>query len=289
MSQSKDYFKNFVNNHKFTFVASLASILSLALGLVIFFPAQKRPFYSVRSFNLINDSSSTIENLDIKYKVCNDNRQKEDCELEAIKSLTVTKILFWNGGRTKIDKTDIDDNPITIAVLNNHQILEAKLLHSSSDKTKFELEQTIVPQNENNKTESQKTYTINFAFLVSGDGGVIQVVHTGLSSKDITLSGYVEDSKLKENIKLVEVNRRKIEFIDILLFLPVTILLVSFLVYSFKDYKKRKNYLSLSFFLLYSLIYLSWLIFIAFPTFYQSTMNFPVNSYEVFNSEITPE
>ena len=139
MSQSKDYFKDFVNNHKFTFVASIASILGFVLTLVIFFPAQKRPFYSVRSFNLIHNFSSTIENLDIKYKVCNDNLQKENCELEAVKSLTVTKILFWNGGRTKIDKTDIDDNPITIVALNNHQILEAKLLHSSSDTTKFKL------------------------------------------------------------------------------------------------------------------------------------------------------
>lgn len=273
MSQSKDYFKNFVNNHKFTFVASLASILSLALGLVIFFPAQKRPFYSVRSFNLINDSSSTIDNLDIKYKVCDDNLSKESCQLEEIKSLTVTKILFWNGGRTKIDKTDIDDNLITIVASGKNSILDGETLHISNDKTDFKFD--------------REANTINFDFLDSGDGGVIEIIHTGLSDEDIILDGYVEESKFNGNIKLVEVNRRKIEFKDILLFLLVTILLVSFLVYSFKDYKKRKNYLSLSFFLLYSLIYFLWLIFIAFPTFYQSTMNFPVNSYEVFNSEIT--
>lgn len=237
--------------------------------------------------SIFNDSSSTIDNLDIKYRSCNDNLRKENCQLKEIKGLTVTKILFGNGGRTKIDDTDIEVNPITIVALNNHQILEAKLLHSSSDKTKFELEQTIVPQNENNKTESQKIHTINFAFLEFGDGGVIQVVHTGLSSKDITLSGHVEDSKLKENIKLVKIKGQKVEFIDIFFFLLATILLVFFLVYSFKDYKKRKTPLSSTFFLLYSLIYISGLIFIGFPTFYQSTMNYPVNSYKVFNSEIT--
>lgn len=275
MSQSNSSFENFVSNPKFTFVISIASILSLALGLVIFFPAQKRPFYSVRSFNLIHDSSSTIENLDIKYKVCNDNRQKEDCELEAIKSLTVTKILFWNGGRTKIDKTDIDDNPITIVASGKNSILDGETLHISNDKTDFKFD--------------REANTINFDFLDSGDGGVIEIIHTGLSDEDIILDGYVEESKFNGNIKLIEVNRKKIDFIDILLFLPVTIWLVSFLVYSFKDYKKRKTPLSLSSFLLYSLIYISWLIFIGFPTFYQSNTNYPVNSYKVFNSEITPE
>ena len=290
MSQSKDYFENFVNNHKFIFVASLASILGLAFSLVTFPPAQKRPFYSVRSFDLINNSSSTIENLDIKYKVCNDNLQKEDCELEEIKSLTVTKILFWNGGRTKIDKTDIDDNPITIAVLNNHQILEAKLLHSSNDETKFELKETIPTQKvNNNKPESQKIYTINFAFLESGGGGVIQVIHTGLSDKDITLSGHVEDSKLKENIKLVEINGQKVELIDIILFLIATTIFLLYLCLLYMDYKRNGSFSALPFLILYLLLYLLWFVFVGFPRLYQSTWKYPADSYEVFNSEITPE
>ena len=190
MNQSNDSFKNFVNNHKFTFVTGIASLLCLALGLVVFFPPHKRPFYSVKSFNLINDSSSTIENLDIKYKVCKDKLAKENCQLENIQSLTVTRILFWNGGRTKIDKTDIDDNPITIVTSKGNKILEAKLLHSSNKKTDSRL--------------NQQTNIINFDFLDSGNGGVLQVVHTGLSDEDIVLDGYVEDSKFDGNIKLIK-------------------------------------------------------------------------------------
>ncbi|MGK7895258.1 MAG: hypothetical protein AB4372_16955, partial [Xenococcus sp. (in: cyanobacteria)] len=161
MNRSNESFKNFVNNYKFTFVASIASILGLLLGSTIFFPPQKRPFYSVKSFNIINNSISKIENLDIKYKLCSSNQKELECKSENIQSLTVTRLLFWNGGRKKIDKTDVDDNPIEIVASDNNTILEAKVIHSSNDKTNFRL-------------NSEKN-TIHFNFLDSSNGGVIQV------------------------------------------------------------------------------------------------------------------
>ena len=274
MSQSKDYFKNFVNNHKFTFVASIASILGLVLGLVIFFPAQKRPFYSVRSFNLINDSSSTIENLDIKYKVCNDNRQKEDCKLEAIKSLTVTQILFWNGGRTKIDKTDVDDNPITIVASDDNKILEAKVVHISNDKTNFSLE--------------QKTNIIHFNFLDSGNGGVIQIVHTGLSNENITLDGYVEESRFNGKIERIIISKTSYGLL-IVLFLGILFFFPWFLFKLYKDFSKdlstNKKLLKLCIATCFQLITI--LIPTSFLFFHESTLRYPLESYELFNSEIT--
>ena len=160
MSESKQPIKNLVENHKFIFAGIVAGILGFLLTLPNVVPPAKRPFYSVKSFNLINNSSSTLENLDIKYKVCDKNQQESECQLKEIKSLTVTKIMLWNGGRIKIDKTDIDDNPITIKVSDNNSILDAKVIHSSNDKTDFGLE--------------PKSNTINFDFLDSGNGGVIQ-------------------------------------------------------------------------------------------------------------------
>jgi hypothetical protein len=273
MSQSNNYFKSFVNNYKFTFVVSIASILGLALGLITLFPPQKRPFYSIKSFNLIDDSSSNIDNLDIKYKVCDDNLSKESCQLEEIKSLTVTKILFWNGGRTKIDKTDIDDNPITIVASGKNSILDGETLHISNDKTDFKFD--------------REANTIHFDFLDSGDGGVLQIIHTGLSNEDIILDGYVEESRFNGKIKLVEINGQKVELIDIIFFLIATIFFLLYLCLLYIDYRRNRSFSALPFLILYLLLYLLWFAFVGFPRLYQSTWKYPANSYEVFNSEIT--
>ncbi len=290
MSQSNNYFKNFVNDHKFTFVASIASILGLGLGLITIFPPNKRPFYSVKSFNLINNSSSTIENLEIKYKVCNDNQQESECQLKGIESLTVTKIFFWNGGRIKIDKTDVDDNPITIVASNNNTILDTKVIHISNKRTDFRLE--------------PKSNTIIFDFLDSSNGGVIQVIHTGSSDQDISLDAYVEDSKFDGEIKQEYLLNKSDNFIVIGLYLILFLFIVS-TIYNIIDIQKSRNKIKTSDLknsktdLLIHNIFIYWmssiiiilmlLLIIAMVqlSLKRLTLRYPISSYEVFNSEIT--
>ena len=270
MSQSNEPFKNFVNNHKFTFVASLASILGLFLALTIFFPPQKRPFYSVKSFNLINNSSSTIENLDIKYKLCNNNQENQECELKAIESLTITKILFWNGGRKKINKTDIDDNPITIVASGDNSILEAKIIHSSNNKTDFRF------NSENN--------TINFNFLDSSNGGVIQVIHTGLSDEDVVLDAYVEESKFNGKIKRTKLKVTSLNVVDFTFLLFFSGLII-FNVYIDLQVQRSPFNLPSFFIVSFCLFMIASVIYPAYsPKF---LLRYPSYSYEVFNSEIT--
>ncbi len=274
MSQSNEPFKNFVNDHKFTFVTSLAGILGFILALTVFFPSQKRPFYSVKSFNLINNSSSTIENLDIKYKSCDsikeNNQGVNKCE-QAIESLTITKILFWNGGRKKIDKTDIDDNPITIVASENNSILEAKVIQSSNDKTDFRL------NSENN--------TINFNFLDSSNGGVIEVIHTGLSDEDITLDAYVEESRFEGKVKhqKLEVPRSINESIITLFALSLGAAL-GLLYEEWAKNDKTKYIWTVCVVILSSFM----IVYIFDPSsFTKLLLRYPSTSYEVFNSEIS--
>lgn len=180
---------NYANHNKFNSVANVASILGLILALSsVFFSPQKRPFYSIKTHNIIDDYISNIEKLDIKYRSsCNKNLEEKKCKSEKISSLSKSRILFWNGGRKKIDQTDIDDNPITIVASENNSILNVKIIHVSNDKTNLRV------NSENN--------TILFDFLGKGHGGVIDVLHTGSSDEDINLETYVEDSKFNGNIK----------------------------------------------------------------------------------------
>lgn len=172
-------------------IVGVAGLLSFLVALTVFFPAAKRPLYVVKSFNLINDSSSTIDNLEIKYRTCN---AEKECQREDIEQLTVSRILFWNGGREKIDKTDVDDNPITIEAGVNQQnkILKAEIIETSNSKANIRL--------------NPQTNNILFSFLDRKNTILIEVIHTGLSDEDIVLSGYVEESLFDGEMKKLELH-----------------------------------------------------------------------------------
>ncbi|MGK7896698.1 MAG: hypothetical protein AB4372_24540 [Xenococcus sp. (in: cyanobacteria)] len=173
------------DNNYFLVIASIASIIGLIL---FFFNKQRRPFYIVKSFNLIKDSSSTIENFDIKYKTEDVNGITNVVEIE---SLTISKILFWNGGRETINKSDIVDSaPVTIASKNP----KSKILKSNIIKNSISNEHT-------NISVDRKTNNILFDFLESGNGVVIEVLHTGSCSDNLSLEGYVKNSQFSGKIK----------------------------------------------------------------------------------------
>ena len=215
-----------------------------------FFPANKRPLYTVESFNLINDSSSEIDNLDIKYNFCSSNKEK--CTLESLDRLTITRVLFWNGGREKIDKTDVDDNPITVKISNGNKILKTKLIHSSNKKANLRL--------------NPLTNTILFSFLDTGNGGVIEVVHTGASDEDIILEGYVEDSLFNGEI------RKKGDLrVGSIILLPIISYSVVFVMayLLIKNRERKKNELNLNpnkLFRLFLILYVA-LFFISSQTY----------------------
>ena len=277
MNKSKEKFKKAINNPYFIGLASVAGILGFIVSLSIFFPPGKRPLYAIKSFNLINDSSSKINNLDIKYKFCNAN--KTACELKPIERITVTKILFWNAGREKIDKTDVDDNPITIKASRNNKILESKVINVANKKTNFKLDQL--------------SNIISFSFLDTSNGGVIEVIHTGKSDEDIFLDGYVEDSVFNGQIKKEYFTPEAIVVIAVIVMLTIG---SAFYVWFFIIFDKvikltNKDEKLLFLTIMINLILIS--VFISFvssayPNFLRRKyMKYPIKSYEVFNSEIS--
>ena len=277
MNQTNNSFKNLVNNPGFILIASLASILSLFLGFTIFFPPEKRPFYSVKSFNLINNSSSNIENLDIKYKLCNSDQENTECELKNIESLTITKIFLWNGGRRSIDKADIDDGYIKILASEDNIILEAKIIHSSNDRNDLSL------NSENN--------TINFDFLDSSNGGVIEVIHTGLSDENISLDGYIIESRFNGEIKRQELkyiySRLPFSIIFLLGLVFTIIILVGFAMFFITRIINKGIRPNRVMGIILSIMQIS-VCFLLINQLYLPTilLRYPSSSFEVFNSEI---
>ena len=180
--------KDIADNPYFIIVASLASIFGLLLGLTVIFPPKKKPFYLIKSFNLIKGHSSTINNLDIKYKFYDDEGKSVH---EEIKSLTTSKILFWNGGRKIINYTDIaDSTPLRIVSKKAGKILEANIIQES------------ISNPATNINVEPKTNIIYFEFLEPTNGAVIEVLHTGLSSKEIFIEGYIKNSDFNGRFKL---------------------------------------------------------------------------------------
>lgn len=190
ISERKSIIVDLVQNHPVFVLISFISALFTISGLSItsiYFTAQKRPFYSVKSFNLINDSTSTIDNLSIRYSICDE--KNDNCTSKTIPSLTVSKILFWNGGRRIIEDIDLKRKPIEILSRNGNQILEAKEFYAHrKDITGF-------------RVNKEKNY-IFFDAFESRDCAVITVAHTGLSSEDIEIRGYVYDSGIKRDDNL---------------------------------------------------------------------------------------
>ena len=56
----------------------------------------KEPYWSIISNNLIEGYSTKVENLKVIYKG------------EEVNNLTISRILFWNGGRETLEKKDIE-------------------------------------------------------------------------------------------------------------------------------------------------------------------------------------
>lgn len=159
-----------------TFLAYLGTalgVIGIVVGVVVsyyFYRKSiriKEPVYSIKSNNLISGSVSTLENLNITYK---------DFKVE---NLTVSKVLFYNRGAETISRQAIETlKPLAIASVDT-TILDASILQVNN------LSNNVQVRYE----KSNENVYIDFDYLDQNQGAVIQVIHTGLSSEEITVYG----------------------------------------------------------------------------------------------------
>lgn len=152
-------------------------ILSLSIGIIGLFLAilfylkgkkNKKPIFSIRSYNLVNELSGEIPQLEVLYSG------------NKISNLTISKIAFWNDGNETITNQDIAPaDPIKILTDDKIEIFEAEILEKI-DANNFELIDL-----------DNKSKIISFDFLAHNEGAIFKVIHSGKSSKDISIVGTI--------------------------------------------------------------------------------------------------
>jgi hypothetical protein len=169
-------------------------VFGIPLSIILYFKSKKNksPCFAVRSNNLISDSEKIAAPLKILYAD------------QPVKDLTVAKILFWNDGQETIDKTDVvTSDPVKICIKGGYKILDAKLIFCNKKENGFSIE----------LSSDQTSAILHFEYIDKDQGSVIQIFHTGKSSKDLEIVGTIKGVKniIRRRIPLLEINSEEEE------------------------------------------------------------------------------
>lgn len=151
--------------------SGLAIGLALAvIGIVLQIKSNKKKelVYSIKSNNLISGSVSNLENTTIFYK-----NQK-------VLNLTISKILFFNRGNEIITKQDLKTIH-HLGINSEGEVLDVKVIAENYFANNVQLQ---------HKNNSKDIY-ISFDYLDHNHGIIIQIIHTGLASDDLTVEGSI--------------------------------------------------------------------------------------------------
>ena len=130
----------------------------------------KKPIYFLRTFDIAKRDKK-IPKLKLIY------------EGHPVETLSITRIAVLNNGNETIDSRDVAKNdPLRIEISKNFKILDADFHYIRNQANDFSLE-TI---------EKQNIIKINFDYIDEGDGGIIQVIHDGAKSGDVSVGGSVK-------------------------------------------------------------------------------------------------
>ncbi|SET76136.1 hypothetical protein SAMN05660297_03419 [Natronincola peptidivorans] len=165
----------------------IIGILGIIIGYVLYLKGQKLriPYWDIRTNNLINNFTSKISKLDIKF-------MDKD-----INNLSVSKIVFWNGGREVIDIEDISklNNLCIKPTKEGVMILDCKVISRNSEASQFEVDYD----------EEKNEVIMKFDYLNYRWGAVIEIIHTGVESKDLEIDGSIKGVQSIKKKKISEV------------------------------------------------------------------------------------
>jgi hypothetical protein len=165
-------------------IDTILGILGIMLGLAgliagyIFYRKSiriKQLLYSLKTDNLIKDNVAQLSGLVIT------------CSGRNVKILSASNIVIWNNGSETIDLLDIvKSNPLRIHAGQEVLILDAKITKASNSSCQLAV----------NVSADAQYALITFEYLDREQGGIIQLVHTGLSSSDLLVVGDIKGAKL---------------------------------------------------------------------------------------------
>lgn len=176
MIDIKEFVKN--NSEYLTIIGLILGIFGVVLAFIFYFKSKskKKLIYHIRSFNLINEEISELNELEVIYKE------------KKIKNLTISKVALWNSGNITIDKTDIVSlDKLKITTADEVEVFEAEVISQVDPTNNFTL----------NKGDNE--IELNFDYIDPNQGCAIKLYHTGKNSSDISLTGKIKGAGAVEN------------------------------------------------------------------------------------------
>lgn len=147
-----------MNNPYAWLFLSVLSIFSVIFGVWTWLAGKQRKEISIqcKSDILIKAGKNQIKKLDVLY------------DGNPIADLTSSKFYIWNSGNQVLQKTDIvAARPITIRA-KKANLLDVMVLRMSDPTNAFQI-----------NTVSEQEAKVDFEYVESGDGVLVQVLHTG--------------------------------------------------------------------------------------------------------------
>jgi hypothetical protein len=167
-------FDSFSNNPIVSIVSLILAAIGILLAVVFYLKSRriKRISYAVRSFNLIDDSVSSLPGFAASY-----NGNEFD-------NLTALKILFWNSGSELLSGNDIaSSDPVRLEFPQDVTVLDAKVSLSSNTAN---LAEVIID------SDSKNRCVINFDFLSEREGFILSVLSTGKPESNPVVEGTIK-------------------------------------------------------------------------------------------------
>lgn len=169
-----EVFQRLPSQPLFNWLALLIGVAGVLASVYLYVRGKrtKEPFWAIRSHLLVEGYSTRFGGLDVTFGG------------KSIENLSVARVLIWNNGNQTIDRTDLQTaDRIHIALASPAKLLDVRVLATNS------------PSEFSCIASSDTTATIDFEYLDRGQGAVVQLIHTGLSSKDVTVRGSAKGSR----------------------------------------------------------------------------------------------
>jgi hypothetical protein len=179
----------------------------------------KEPVFSIRSNNVISEYSSKYENLTVAYKG------------DKVENFTITKVLFFNKGVEAIYREDIaTQNHLRIVTMNS-DILDTRVLQANNLSNNFQV----------NLDRVTNSVFIDFEYLNTNQGAVVELIHNGTTSNNIVLLGDMKGvatvSKFHVNRIVTTRIRRNTRIIVFLGGVCMAIVVAGFIIWLFPGWK----------------------------------------------------
>lgn len=145
-------------------ILSVVAIVSLIWAVYSHYSTNKKKRFSVAfsSYEVVKKGKTAIPNLELSFLG------------KPIENLTISKFAIWNSGNKVIDSSDmVPLEKLTIYADNEEEILDAQIVTETEPTNSFNI-----------SSSTSKNVCIDFDYVDSHDGIIVQIFHTGGKRQD---------------------------------------------------------------------------------------------------------